>query len=263
MDRTAEQLAAAYALLADPVRLRLLDLLAGAPSGEAGVAELAGRLGLDPTDCTRHVALLADGGIVDARDGAVSLAPGALHALPHPADAALGLLDVRRPAAPDDALAVRPVADADLPVVLDIYAEGLATRTATFETELPDAATLRAKWLPGLAWVAELDGEVLGWTAIMPTSTRACYSGVCETSVYVAATAQGRGVGRTLLHTQVEGADAAGIWTLQTAIFPENRASLALHRSAGYRTLGVRRRVARLDGRWRDTVMMERRSEVL
>ena len=94
-----------------------------------------------------------------------------------------------------------------------------------------------------------------------PVSARACYSGVGETSVYVAAAARGRGVGTTLLHTQVSGADAAGMWTLQTSIFPENRASLALHHSAGYRTLAVRSRIARLDGRWRDTVLLERRSD--
>ena len=95
----------------------------------------------------------------------------------------------------------------------------------------------------------------------MPVSGRECYSGVGETTVYVAEAARGRGVGKALLHTQVNAADAAGLWTLQTSIFPENRASLALHRSAGYRTLAVRSRIARLDGVWRDTVLMERRSE--
>ena len=145
--------------------------------------------------------------------------------------------------------------------MLAIYAEGLATRNATFETVVPSADELRARWLPDLAWVAEIDDEVVGWTAVTPVSARACYSGVGETSVYVAAAARGRGVGTALLHTQVSGADAAGMWTLQTSIFPENRASLALHRSAGYRTLAVRSRIARLDGRWRDTVLLERRSD--
>ena len=90
---------------------------------------------------------------------------------------------------------VRPVADADMEAVLAIYAEGLATRNATFETELPTAAELRARWLPDLAWVAEVDGTVVGWTAVVPTSTRECYAGVGETSVYVAESARGRGVG--------------------------------------------------------------------
>lgn len=93
-------------------------------------------------------------------------------------------------------------------------------------------------------------------------SERACYAGVGETSVYVTETARGRGVGKALLFTQVNEADQAGLWTLQTSIFPENRASLALHRSAGYRTLAVRARIAQLDGVWRDTVMLERRSDI-
>ena len=127
--------------------------------------------------------------------------------------------------------------------------------------EAPDREELQARWLPDLAWVADLDDQVVGWTAVMPVSGRECYSGVGETTVYVAEAARGRGVGKALLHTQVNAADAAGLWTLQTSIFPENRASLALHRSAGYRTLAVRSRIARLDGVWRDTVLMERRSE--
>ena len=160
----------------------------------------------------------------------------------------------------DPDLRTRPVADDDLPAVLSVYAEGIATRDATFETRLPPAEELRAKWLPGLAWVAVLDGEVVGWTAVSPVSSRECYAGVGETSVYVAGSARGRGVGTTLLHTQVTGADAAGMWTLQTSIFPENTASLALHHAAGYRTLAVRERIARLDGVWRDTVLLERRT---
>ena len=93
-------------------------------------------------------------------------------------------------------------------------------------------------------------------------SARECYAGVGETSVYVTESARGRGVGKALLFTQVIEADKAGLWTLQTSIFPENRASLALHHSAGYRTLAVRTRIAQLDGVWRDTVLLERRSDV-
>ncbi len=159
-------------------------------------------------------------------------------------------------------VSTRPVTEVDLPAVLAIYDEGIATRNATFETELPTADQLRARWVPGLAWVAELEGVVVGWTAVSPVSARECYAGVGETSVYVAGSARGRGVGKKLLHTQVTEADRAGMWTLQTSIFPENRASLALHRSAGYRTLAVRSRIARLDGVWRDTVLLERRSEL-
>ena len=158
-------------------------------------------------------------------------------------------------------LVVRPVEDADMEAVLAIYAEGLATRNATFETTVPSAAGMRARWLPGLAWVAEVGGNVVGWTAVTPTSTRACYAGVGETSVYVTKAARGRGVGRALLDAQVSGADAAGMWTLQTSIFPENEASIALHHAAGDRSLCVRTRIARLDGVWRDTVLLERRRD--
>ncbi len=118
---------------------------------------------------------------------------------------------------------------------------------------------LTAKWLPGHRWVAELDGEVVGWTAISPVSSREVYAGVGESSVYVAESARGRGVGKALLWRQVNEADAAGLWTLQTSVFPENRASIALHHSAGYETLAVRSRIAQLDGEWRDTVLLERR----
>ena len=107
--------------------------------------------------------------------------------------------------------------------------------------------------------MAELDGTVVGWAAASPVSARECYRGVAETSVYVAETARGRGVGKSLLHRQVTEADAGGLWTLQTSIFPENRASIALHHAAGYRTLAVRPRIAQLDGVWRDTVLLERR----
>ena len=141
--------------------------------------------------------------------------------------------------------------------VRSIYAEGVATRNATFETEVPTGSKLR-KWLPGhRGWPSSTDGRGLGRAA--PVSDRDCYSGVAETSVYVTETARGRGVGKALLHRQVNEADQGGLWTLQTSIFPENRASIALHHSAGYRTLAVRPRIAKLDGIWRDTVFLERR----
>lgn len=155
---------------------------------------------------------------------------------------------------------IRALTDGDWDAVLRIYAEGIATGHATFETEVPDRAALDAKWLPGHRWVAEVDGRVAGWTSISPTSARECYAGVGETSVYVAAGARGRGVGKALVRRQISAADAGGLWTLQTSIFPENRASLALHHAAGYRTVGVRERIGRLHGVWRDTVLLERRA---
>jgi L-amino acid N-acyltransferase YncA len=156
---------------------------------------------------------------------------------------------------------VRALRPEDWPAVRQIYAEGIATGNATFETEVPTRAALEAKWLPGHRWVAELDGQVAGWASAAPVSVRDCYAGVAETSVYVGAGWRGRGVGKALLHKQVTAADAGGLWTLQTGIFPENRASLALHHAAGFRTVGVRERIARHHGRWRDTVLLERRRD--
>jgi L-amino acid N-acyltransferase YncA len=181
---------------------------------------------------------------------------------PQAVDAVMGLvspLSAEPPAGPAD-VTVRALGEADWDAVLRIYAEGIATGNATFETTVPGRDSVEAKWLPGHRWVAELDGEVVGWAASSPASTRECYAGVAETSVYVAGGCRGRGVGRALLHRQVTAADEGGLWTLQAAIFPENRASLALHHAAGYRTVGVRERIARRDGVWRDTVLIERRS---
>ena len=149
--------------------------------------------------------------------------------------------------------------DADLPVVRDIYAEGIATRNATFETEVPTGRPRRQVAARPPLGRRAATAQVVGWTAVTPSRADACYAGVGETSVYVTETARGRGVGKALLYRQVNEADAGGLWTLQTSIFPENRASIALHHSAGYRTLAVRSRIAQLDGVWRDTVLLERR----
>jgi L-amino acid N-acyltransferase YncA len=157
---------------------------------------------------------------------------------------------------------VRALRPDDWPAVLAIHREGIATGLATFETTVPDHATLDAAWLPAHRWVAELDGAVVGWAAAHPFSTRACYSGVAETSVYVAAGHHGRGIGKALLRRLVTAADDAGLWTLQASTFTDNHASIALHHAAGYRTVGVRERIARLNGVWRDTTLLERRSAV-
>jgi len=134
---------------------------------------------------------------------------------------------------------------------------------ATFETTAPSWAAWDRDHLPGHRLVAAVGGQVVGWAALAPVSERCAYAGVAEDSVYVAATATGRGVGRALLERLVAGADAAGIWTVQAGIFPENRASLALHRRCGFRTVGVRERLGKLGGRWRDVVLLERRSPVV
>src|SRR5262245_41833528 len=151
----------------------------------------------------------------------------------------------------------------DWPAVADIYWNGMRSGLATFETEVPTWEAWDAGHLPDHRLVADLLGEVVGWAALSPVSSRHCYAGVVENSVYIAAGARGLGIGRKLLDTLIAGAEAAGIWTIQTSIFPENRASLVLHERCGFRVVGTRERVAKRDGVWRDTVFLERRSEVV
>ena len=141
-----------------------------------------------------------------------------------------------------------------------ILEEGIATRVATFETVAPSWGHWDGAHLP-LRLVAEEDGEVVGWAALAPYSERECYRGVAESSVYVAAQARGRGLGRALMERLVRDSEEAGFWTLQAGVFPENEESLALHRRCGFRVVGVRERIGRLDGEWKDVVLLERRSE--
>ncbi len=160
-------------------------------------------------------------------------------------------------------LSIRPLNPIDWPAVCRIYAEGIATGDATFEQSAPgwdewDAGKLAA---PRLA--AEMDGAVAGWAALSPTSKRPAYRGVAEVSVYVAASVRGQGVGRALLAELVEQSEAAGIWTLQAGIFPENAASVRLHEQCGFRIVGRRERIGQMRGVWRDVLLMERRSKTV
>ncbi|MFC4127325.1 helix-turn-helix domain-containing GNAT family N-acetyltransferase [Nocardia rhizosphaerae] len=257
--------AAWFSCLAEPTRVRLLHLVA-TRSGGITVGELAESLGIGQPTVSHHVRKLADVGFVHAdKNGTstvVTVNPACCTGLPHAADAVMGVL-TPRPCCPTDLPAdvtVRALTDTDWDAVRRIYGEGIATRDATFATEVPTRRELDDTWLRDHRWVAEIAGEVVGWAALTPASGRKCYAGVAENSVYVAATARGRGVGKSLLHRQVIAADADGLWMLQTSIFPENRASIALHHSAGFRTVGVRERIAELDGVWRDTVLLERRA---
>jgi len=258
---SASDHAARFAVLADPERLRLLHALAVEPDGlTSGV--IADVLGLAPASVEEHVEVLASAGLVTrGPEGFVQVAREGRWSFPNPVDTTLGLLEVPlgSPAAPVPAgVRLRGMEPEDLERVRQIYAEGIATSDATFETRVPDAGALEAKWLRGHRWVAEVYGEVTGWAAAAPTSGRPVYAGVVETSVYVAEKARGRGVARALLQHQVAEADRCGLWTLRTSIFPENRASLALHRSVGFRTLGVLACVGEHHGTWRDIVSMER-----
>jgi L-amino acid N-acyltransferase YncA len=151
----------------------------------------------------------------------------------------------------------------DWPAVEAIYAAGIATGEATFETEPPSWEAFDVGRLPDHRLVAVDDGDVVGWAALSPTSPRPCYAGVVEHSVYVAEHARGRGVGRALMEALTASADTAGIWTIQTSVFPENAASVALHERAGFRVVGRRERIAQLDGVWRDTLLLERRSRTV
>ncbi|MGO1050195.1 helix-turn-helix domain-containing GNAT family N-acetyltransferase [Crossiella sp. CA198] len=253
-----------FACLADPTRVRLLHAVAVA--GEVAVGVLAEQIGIGQPTCSHHVRKLADVGFVRLRKAGtttlVSVNEACCTGLPHAADVVMGAL-AARPCCPENLpsdVAVRALTEADWPAVRRVYGEGIATRAATFETEVPRREILDRRWLPGHRWVAEVDGQVAGWSALSPVSPRECYAGVAETSLYVGADFRGRGVGKSLLHRQVTAADTAGLWTLQTTILTENKPGLALYRSAGFRTVGIRERIAQLDGRWRDTALIERRS---
>ena len=155
---------------------------------------------------------------------------------------------------------IEPMNATDWESVRAIYLEGIATGNATFEQTAPDWASWDAAHRQACRLVARDGEEVLGWAALSRASARAVYAGVAEVSVYVAERARGRGVGRELLARLVGESEAAGIWTLQAGIFPENIASVRLHAAAGFREVGRRERIGRMNGRWRDTLLMERRS---
>jgi phosphinothricin acetyltransferase len=156
---------------------------------------------------------------------------------------------------------VRDLCPDDWTEVAAIYHDGMRDGMATFETEVPSWEDWHASHTQRV--VAEIDERVIGWAALSPVSSRWAYRGVAESSVYVSRDAQGKGVGRALMQELIARSERAGIWTLQTSIFPENNASLRLHDSVGFRVVGVRRAIGKRDGLWRDTVLMERRSEVI
>ncbi|HWH72488.1 MAG TPA: GNAT family N-acetyltransferase [Candidatus Sulfotelmatobacter sp.] len=149
------------------------------------------------------------------------------------------------------------------PRVQAIYLEGIATGQATFRTDAPEWEEWDGGHLAHSRIVALLDGEVVGWAALSPVSSRPHYRGVAEVSVYVGEGARGKGIGSALLAELVRLSEASGIWTLQSSIFPENRASVRLHERHGFRLMGRRERIAQHGGVWRDTVILERRSKTI
>ena len=158
----------------------------------------------------------------------------------------------------------RGLTRADWDQVSLIYRDGIADGQATFEVAVPTWDEWNAGHLPFARLVALSPEDLIkGWAALSPASSRAAYSGVAEVSVYVASNARGKGIGGTLLEELILQSEQSGIWTLQASIFPENLASVALHQKCGFREVGVRRRIGKLNGVWRDTVWLERRSNIV
>jgi L-amino acid N-acyltransferase YncA len=159
------------------------------------------------------------------------------------------------------ALQVDELTAGDWPAVSAIYADGIATRNATFETAVPSWDEWERAHMSNYRLVGRVDDEIVGWAALSRVSDRQCYSGVAEDSVYVRNGHHAQGVGHALLSALVSRAEAAGVWTIQAGVFPENLPSLKLHVACGFRVVGVRERIGQLDGAWRDVVLLERRSK--
>jgi L-amino acid N-acyltransferase YncA len=238
------------------------------PGGRLGVSDIIANDDTDPeeraaaerrTGCTtgtvtvgqyRHHLLAA--GFVQITITATAAAAGCLRSM---------IIQAVRPAAPSGVL-VRPMLAADADQVLAIYQAGLDTGLASFETTAPGWDAFNAGKLPLCRYVAveAASGRVLGWAAASTVSSRSVYAGVIEHSVYVDLAHPRRGIGAALLAALIESAEAAGIWTIQSSVFPENTASLRLHEKAGFRVVGTRERIGCYHGQWRDTVLLERRS---
>ena len=271
----AEDYAAWFRALADGTRVKIVSLLArhGRPMK---VGEIVAAVQVGQSTVSQHLKVLSAVRFVLAErrgtaryyrinDACVNLFPTAADlvgglAAPDPgqpgADTVLGA-----PSGPDR-VKIRPMRESDAGRVLAVYQAGLDSGEASFETSAPSWEAFDAAKLPGHRHVAEAEdtGEVLGWVAASAVSGRCAYAGVVEHSVYVSPTARHRGVGAALLQALIDSTEAAGIWTIQSGIFPENIASIRLHQRKGFRVVGIRERIGRQRGRWRDVVLVERRS---
>lgn len=157
---------------------------------------------------------------------------------------------------------VRPMLPADWPGVAEIYQQGIETNLATLQPECPTWEEWDRAHIEDCRFVAEKDGDIIGWVALTPVSDRCVYSGVAEVSIYIHPNHQGKGVAQTLMEELIGASERAGYWTLQSSILSENEPSIALHKAAGYRTVGFRERIGRdKAGAWRSIVLMERRSQ--
>ena len=162
------------------------------------------------------------------------------------------------------AVTIDALTEADWPAVRRIFEEGIATDIATLETEAPGWPEWDASHRDDCRFVARRGGEVVGWIALSAPPPRRVYAGVAWLSVYVAAAERNRGVGRALFEALIPASEAAGLWTIQAGVIADNRASLALHERAGFRRIGVQERLGRdRNGRWRDVVLLERRSRTV
>jgi L-amino acid N-acyltransferase YncA len=150
----------------------------------------------------------------------------------------------------------------DWPVIKSIYMEGIATKNATFETDLPEWVEWNEEHLTSCRIVALDEQTILGWAALSPVSDRCIYSGVAEVSVYVSTIARGKGIGKQLLNELIRESEENEIWTLQAGIFPENQSSIRLHKEMGFREVGYREKIGKMDGVWRDVLLLERRSKI-
>ncbi|WP_236541087.1 helix-turn-helix domain-containing GNAT family N-acetyltransferase [Spiractinospora alimapuensis] len=260
----AETYAAWFACLAEPMRVRLLHVVATTP-GSISVGELAEVVDVRQPTVSHHLRKLADVGFVTltkvGTSTHVSINPDCCTGLPHAADAVMGMINAR-PCCPTDLptnVTTRPMSETDLGAARGIYEHAIAAGHTPTEMATPQFATLEEIGIPEHRWVAEIDDHIVGWATAAPISTSDTYAGAAETSVYVAEPHRGHGVGKTLLYRQVTEADTAGLWTLQATIAPENRAALALHHKAGFRTVGIRERIAHHHGTLHDTVLLERR----
>ena len=278
----ARHYAAWFRALADPTRIQIVSLLARA-GGPLTVGQIVSATDVSQATVSQHLKVLAGIGLVAAeRRGAARhyrldeacvagfpTAAGLVagHEPPAARDEPMAARDSRPAGGSPAGVSVRPMTSADASQVLAIYQAGLDGGEASFETQAPTWEAFDAKLLPAHRHVAAdgTSGQVLGWAAVSGVSDRCVYAGVVEHSVYVAPAARGRGVGAVLLRALIGSTEAAGIWTLQAGIFPENGASLRLHERAGFRVVGIRERLGRHDGgrhhgRWRDVVLLERRS---
>ncbi|MBI1909722.1 MAG: N-acetyltransferase [Deltaproteobacteria bacterium] len=158
---------------------------------------------------------------------------------------------------------IRPLGQSDWPIVAEIYLEGIKTCHATFEQEVSTWEIWDKGHLKKCRLVAEKEGQITGWAALSPVSERCVYAGVCEVSVYVATVVRGKGIGHLLLNALIGASEIEGIWTIQAGIFPENKTSLALHKACGFREIGIREKIGKMDGCWRDVVLLERRSKTI